>query len=620
MRVYLGTRAVSVKASQSLGKGGEADIFDIGGGVALKLFKGPHHPDLAGSTVEQAAAEARLDLQQQKLPAFPLNLPPHVVVPMELARERPAGRIVGYSMRRVDGALPLCALGSRAGCPGRNEDEVVAVLRDLHLTVAGLHRLGVVIGDFNDLNVLVRGAEAFVIDADSFQFGPYPCPVFTLRFTDPRHLALANGAVELSRPHDVESDWYAFAVLVMQSLLFADPYAGVHRPTSGARVPELERPLRRLTVFDPEVRYPKPARPLDVLPDDLLAHLQQTFVADLRQPFPSSLLADLRLTPCGRCGLVHGRAVCPACHAGYQPPVLATTTVHGKVVETRVHRSRGRILAASVIDGRLAWLEESEGALRREDGRELVRGTANPDLVVGLLRGRTALGLGGRVVVTAAGGEAAPFFAADPIGRRSMVVANSRHLFWVHDGSLWRDGAFGPERVGEVLPGQTRIFVGERFGLGFYRAADLTVAFTFDAERAGLCDRVELPRWSGQLYDVECVFAAERAWLFLATQEQGQRWHTCVVVRPDGTEVGRARTRAGEGGWLGGLRGKAAAGEILLAATDDGIVRVEISNGTPTETRRFADTEELVHADCRLLALPDGLGVVTEEEIRILHL
>ena len=41
------------------------------------------------------------------------------------------------------------------------------------------------VGDFNDLNILVTGTDAWLIDADSFQFGTYLSPVFTERFLDP---------------------------------------------------------------------------------------------------------------------------------------------------------------------------------------------------------------------------------------------------------------------------------------------------------------------------------------------------------------------------------------------------------------------------------------------------
>ena len=48
MKVYVGGARIDVDPASSLGAGGEADVYDIGGGMALKLFKGPRHPDFAG--------------------------------------------------------------------------------------------------------------------------------------------------------------------------------------------------------------------------------------------------------------------------------------------------------------------------------------------------------------------------------------------------------------------------------------------------------------------------------------------------------------------------------------------------------------------------------------------
>ena len=48
MDVYLRGKRIKLDPTRSLGKGGEADVFDLGGGRALKLFKSPDHPDYQG--------------------------------------------------------------------------------------------------------------------------------------------------------------------------------------------------------------------------------------------------------------------------------------------------------------------------------------------------------------------------------------------------------------------------------------------------------------------------------------------------------------------------------------------------------------------------------------------
>jgi hypothetical protein len=98
--LWLSGKRLKLDPSQAIGKGGEADVYDLGDGRALKLFKQPGHPDYAGLPGEQAAARARIDEHQAKLPAFPVGLPPAVVAPNALATGKHAA-IVGYAMPLV---------------------------------------------------------------------------------------------------------------------------------------------------------------------------------------------------------------------------------------------------------------------------------------------------------------------------------------------------------------------------------------------------------------------------------------------------------------------------------------------------------------------------------------
>ena len=65
MDVYIGGKRVRLSPTMSIGKGGEADVFDIGGGKAVKVFKTPKHPDLQGLPLEQEGARQRLLEHQQ---------------------------------------------------------------------------------------------------------------------------------------------------------------------------------------------------------------------------------------------------------------------------------------------------------------------------------------------------------------------------------------------------------------------------------------------------------------------------------------------------------------------------------------------------------------------------
>ncbi|WP_437552158.1 hypothetical protein WME97_12595 [Sorangium sp. So ce367] len=652
MDVYLGSKRVRLDPRASIGKGGEADVFDLGDGRALKVWKTPDHPDYAGQDAEQRAAEVRIERHQDKLRAFPPALPDQVIAPLELATDKTRKRVVGYAMRLVRGAEPLLRYGEpsmRHG--GLSSAAVSEVLARLHRAVAAIHDRGVVIGDFNDLNVLVAGGEVFVIDADSFQFGPYLCQVFTERFVDPLLCDPSLPRPLLSRPYSQDSDWYAFAVMVMQSLLCVGPYGGVFRPRSAsARVPESARPLRRITVFDREVRYPKPAIPYRVLPDDLLDALYRVFVEDRRGVFPRRLLDALAWTRCPSCGVEHARPACQAC-AGAAPAVVKeSTVVHGEVLATRILSTRGVILAAALGPGGLSYLVNEGGRFLREDRSVVMSGAPHPATRFAVHGKATLIGRGGDLVVLSPG--AAPErIQVDCVGTRPIFDVNARARYWTRGGQLLRSGKPGAAALsgeadavpmGEVLAGQTLFWVGPTFGLGFYRAGNVSIAFVFDADRPGLKDTVKLPFPGGKLTAATCVFdagpssssndgrgrpndgrgrpRAGRAWLFLAAEQAGRTVHRCVVVREDGA-VEAVADGDGEGGsWLGALTGKCAASGFLLSATDSGVVRVEVRGGALVETRQFPGTEPFVTQASRLLVGPEGLFVVDAQAITLLRI
>ena len=55
--------------------------------------------------------------------------------------------------------------------------------------------------------------------------------------------------------------------MLMQCLLFVGPYGGVYRPKDPAHRVREARPVHRMTIFHPEVQYPKPAIPYGTLPE-----------------------------------------------------------------------------------------------------------------------------------------------------------------------------------------------------------------------------------------------------------------------------------------------------------------------------------------------------------------
>jgi len=486
--------------------------------------------------------------------------------------------------------------------------------------VAGVHAVGAVVGDFNDLNVLVRGTDAVLIDADSFQYGRWLCRVFTERFVDPLLCDPSASAPLLSKPLSADSDWYAFNALLFQCLLCVGPFGGIHRPKDASkRVNPGRRPLERLTVLHPEVQYPKPAFPPSTLPDDVLHHFDAVFAKDARGAFPARLLDGLTFRRCAQCGLDHARPVCPACrpHAPAQP--VQRIAVRGQVKAARLFETRGALLHACVEGGELRWLVHEDGRFVREDGTVVWEGPLDPLVQVGLRGKDTYLARGGELVRLSPG-RAPERLSVDARGNRAAFACNAAHLYWAQAGELLRDGRLGPEPIGQVLAGQTRLWVGPTFGVGLYQAGALSVGFTFDAEKRGVKDTLDLRVIRGHLLGAECVFAAERAWLFLAVHVDGRTTHHAFVISRQGEVLASAEAAPAEGGWLGTLTGKCAVGELLLAATDEGLVRVEVQGGALVQTKVFPDTEPFVDSGSALLSARQGLCVVGPRNIIALTL
>ncbi len=622
MTLYLGGRAVSLDPTRVLGKGGEADVYDLGDGRALKVFKGPRHPDLAGQPAEQAAARARIDEHQHKLRAFPAGLPPRVIVPGELATVRPRGKkLAGYAMRKVNGAQLLARFADPRArqLPGAAE-RGLAALRDLRATVAALHGAGVVIGDFNDLNVLVSGDRAYLIDSDSFQFGTYLCRVFTERFVNPTLCDRQASAPVLARPHTASSDWYAFEVIAFRTLLCVDPYGGVFRPADRSRaVAHARRPLERITVMHPEVVYPKPAVPLASLPDDLLAHFDGVFAGDARSPFPARLLDELRWTRCLSCGREHARLSCPVCLAGGRAAARATLVVRGAVTAEVVAEAPGMIVDARLGDDGPTWIAWNGTALVDHRGRSLAGARPAAGRRVLVNRGGALVAEAGRARVHAASG-AGDLIAVNSCAGEPCVATNARHRFWVRAGRLYRDGILGDVGIGDVLAGQTRIWVGDDLGFGCYRAGNLAVGFVFDPERAGLRDDVALPRPRGVTLDMACALSADRIWLTVFEQAGARLLVACYLFDGSGRLLASCEEPLDERSPLAGAHGACAVGSMLLLPTDDGVVRLEADGAALRVSKRFSDTEPFVDRACRLLAGTAGLFVVNGRRITRLTL
>ena len=616
MDIYLNQKRIKVNPKNAIGKGGEADIYDLKNGKVLKLFKTADHPDYQLLPQEQQAAQARIAIHQQKLPAFPTNLPVRVIKPEALATDK-QGMILGYAMPFLQNTVPLLKYSDRnyRQTNGISQQFIIELFRDLHESVLKIHQANVTIGDFNDLNLLVSQNQVHLIDADSFQFGQFPCQVFTARFVDPLLCDRTANQPILTSPHNPESDWYAFTVMLMQSLLYVDPYGGIYKPKSQAsQIPHSARPLQRITIFHPDVRYPKPAIPYKVLSDDLLHHFHNCFEKDWRGDFPQKLLSSMRWTKCNQCGIEHLRTICPIC----RPSPLAPLPVGNKTEKTsckvlQIFHTEGVILQVALQNNSLNYLYHANHEFKREDNTVLLSGELDANIQFAIFGKSTIVTKQGKAL-TLTQGQPPQAIAAE------LIRANSFSRYWIDQGQLLRDGKLGNEYIGDILEGQTQFWIGETFGFGFYRAGAISVAFTFDAKRVGIGDHVNIPPIQGELIDANCAFSNDLCWFFTITQEQGNIIYHISVLRPNGELVATLAAPKGDRAWLTNIHGGSAIGNWLFVPTDEGIARVEVNNGQIMITKTFPETEPYVDSGCSLIVGSQGIYVIHSQKILQLQL
>ena len=225
--VYCGGTAL--RLGTRLAAGGEGTIYDLGDGTVAKLY---HAGKLTQGRKDklEAMAAAALDC-------------PGVCWPQALLYDG-AGRFVGYRMPKARGReLQRCLFTRPAlekNFPEWKKADTVQLCVTILETICALHSQGVILGDINPLNILVESpTEVWFVDCDSYQFGVYPCPVGTVRFTAPE-IQKRDFATFLRTPGNEN---FAVATLLFMIMLPGkSPYAQQGGGEPGAAIQAMEFP------------------------------------------------------------------------------------------------------------------------------------------------------------------------------------------------------------------------------------------------------------------------------------------------------------------------------------------------------------------------------------------
>jgi len=288
MKVWVqgSTQPVSLSQKDYVGQGGEGKMF-AKGSTGYKVYHDPAKMLPAGKIAElQAIAD------------------PHVVRPRALLLDK-SGKPIGYTAHFVENAWTLCQLFPRDFRTRNNVTPAMTqhLVGKLRSIFSNVHKAGVLIVDANEMNFLVsrRFDEVFGIDADSYQTQHYPATAIMQSIRDWR--VKRHAWTKLS-------DWYSFAILSFQMFTGIHPFKGRYTgselglkkklPTDAADdsfAVTRRRMLADVSVFHAEVRVPKAAFPVSVVPDAYRAWYEQIFAQGLRLPPPDEFGAAVVVVP-----------------------------------------------------------------------------------------------------------------------------------------------------------------------------------------------------------------------------------------------------------------------------------------------------------------------------------
>ncbi|MFA5488448.1 MAG: hypothetical protein WC284_04435 [Candidimonas sp.] len=579
MQLTINGKIVNFDDSDVIGKGLEATIYKWEN-KAVKVYKLPSHIDYANSTDEQKSAADRLSSRYEKLSAAPNFKSKFIIAPSDIVYAN--NQFIGFTMPMVKNSHEIMFLSEKIHRIGKSVSDIAKIFQNLHDQIKVAHSNSTIIGDFNDLNVMYNNQnEVFLIDVDSWQWGKWICTTYTDKFVDP---LICSGGIP-SKPHTMMTDWYAYTIMLMQSLLMVGPYGGVHNPTHGKKLTSTERQSQRVTVFDNSVKYPKPALPLSSIPSDVVDYLKDVFINDKRGPFPYDLLIKIEMFD----------------------PTVTTAVVKSitkdKLVITDIISGDGIIVAIDVSDNPL-WLVWKNNAYYRENGDKVFDGSYDPSIKF-FLNGKETVLIKDENVITVNNGKIDKKIIQD------KTAIFNKTLFWTDNNRLLKMDGNLNRHIGNVISNQTTLWANNGKIAGVYRYGKGMNAF-YDNGKSIIT--IPLPPMSSVI-DIDCAIG-DVPFFFFKTRQGPSVINICYAI--DGENIITHKAIDNSDDWMGTIHGKCAVKNILLCPTDKGIIKVQLNSNSLDVIHHFVSTMDIVDGTSRLMIGKHGLySWKTDQLIRL---
>lgn len=626
--IYLSGKKISLNQSDVLGVGGEATVVQVGT-QAIKLFHTPT-PEREAKLVEFLQLGV---------------LPKTVCAPIALVHDA-KGKVIGFAMQRLSSQYEvvqkLASKKYRASHPSLTAALVTDLFLNAHETTRTLHKAGLVVGDYNDLNALFWKARMVFIDADSFQFGKHPCMVGTENFLDPMLYNLDLAKKPYFQP---ANDWYSWLVMYIRSLIMVHPFGGVHRKLK--TIPD--RTEAKVTFFSPDVKYPKAGLHPDLLDDGLRQMFESMFEKGERFVPSVEVLEEYRdsLVQCNSCSAMYpsSRAACPQCAKINTQQVQRRVQVVKKPGHRTVNSERmletsgnfvwrhlaGHSIYAVAVEGSNFVLHCYEPN-KPSRSMEILPAAGHPRF--GFFAGKYLVvndGLQDYLTVWDVSGTKpvkVQSLAVDSFQGTRAFSCTKNYLFRIRQGFLFRYDGSQDKSLKAVARDQTWIHGSSHGDLifGFQRFFETLRFFTFRYDRQPQGE-FWYPAVATKLQDNESIidmslrFAGSTILLLVKTEIKGKTFTHCFVIREDELQA-YYRVDALSSDTLRNIHGKAfalAAGTVIvLHPTDDGVVQEIIDAKSNSQLTLLSETEQFVSESDTIDQYRSGILVTGDKMINYL--
>lgn len=629
------SKIIDIQQSAALGSGGEATVVGLDK-LAVKIYHSPNN------------------VRAKKLNQFvKMKLPKNVCAPLQIVYDSKGDEVIGFTMTKLSSrnevVQKLSSKKFRRSNPQINLSFISQLFTDAYKTLEKLHPK-IVVGDFNDMNIMfhLMKPQATFIDVDSFQVYPLPCMVGTENYLDPN---LYNIDLSKKAYFKEENDWYSFWAMYIKSLIMVHPYGGVHADYKSLP----QRALNRITFFDDNVKIPKAAMSLDLLNDDLKGITERIFGRGERFKPSLEVIDEYRksLITCHSCKVMHPDSLnhCPQCSN------INVQQINRKV---NVVKALGKRTVKSDIlietSGSLVWFKQYDKAIyaiERNNNKyallKYYKGVktrnhlfsedksipkfemfANRYLVVNRDKYSNAISIYDCNVNTKIADR-----VCDTFYGRAMFKCSKDHLLRLQSGTMykgWFDKSINQyveKQIGTFMDNQTWIAASLDGAnvIGLQKYFNETHFFTLNFDKGSNRHDIKMPQFENNesMLDISVKFSGGYAVILMKTEITGKTYTRVAVVSMDGTLKSHYRVEALSSDTHRHIHGKlfvkpSGSNGLLLHATDDGIVQETIGNNKIEQQTLLSETEQFIAESDSLFTYQSGIVVVSDNMVNYLEL